>query len=135
MARQTTESDLTGLRCTRPWTEGEGQRVIDAWAASGKTVAAFARSEGLVPDRVYWWRQRLGAAPLKACTLEVRPTAESPPSFLPVRVRPSPATPPSSASVVSVWTRDGHRIEVAALDVASAVWIAALMKSLEEVPS
>jgi transposase-like protein len=61
MGRAVTERWLAELRGSRSWTEEEGQRGIEAWEASGESVAAFARRVGLVPQRVYWWRRRLGA--------------------------------------------------------------------------
>jgi transposase-like protein len=137
MAEQRTESGLAGLQGSRPWTEDEGRRVIEAWRASGLTVAAFAREAGLKSKRVYWWREQLGATPVEAGALEVRDEPRRAPVFLPVVLRPAPAEPPPGASVpVTVCAREGLRIEVALLDAASAAWVATLVRSLgEEVPS
>jgi transposase-like protein len=117
MARRSAESGFSELRGSRPWSEDEARRVIDAWRESGETVAAFARREGLIAQRVYWWRGRLAGGPVPAASL------------LPVVVR---ATPAARASSVAVWTREGHRIEVAELDEASARWVAMLVKSISE---
>jgi hypothetical protein len=94
--------------------------VIDAWRESGETVAAFARREGLVAHRVYWWRGRLGSGPLPAASL------------LPVVVRAMPEPRTSSAAGISVWTRQGHRIDAAKLDEASARWVAMVMRLISE---
>jgi transposase-like protein len=137
MTEQKTERWLTGLQDSRPWTEDEGRRVIEAWRTSGLTVAAFAREAGLKSKRVYWWREQLGAGPVKAGALEVRAEPQTAPVFLPVVLRPTPAAAPSGASVpVTVCARDGLRVEVALLDAASAAWVATLVRSLGEgVPS
>ena len=123
MAKRSVERGLSELRGSRPWAEEDARRVIDAWRASGETVAAFARREGLVPQRVYWWRDRIGAEPLPAASL------------LPVVVRATPMVQASSGVGASVWTREGHRIEVAELDEASARWVAMVMKSMSEMVS
>jgi transposase-like protein len=120
MARRTAESVFSDLQGSRPWSEDEARRVIDAWRESGETVAAFARREGLVAHRVYWWRGRLGGGPLPAVSL------------LPVVVRATPEPRTSSAVGISVWTRQGHRIDVGQLDEASARWIAMVMRSMSE---
>jgi hypothetical protein len=137
MAEQETENWLAGLRGPTPWTEEEGRRVIEAWRAGGLKVPAFAREAGLKPKRVYWWRAHLGAAPVKASAGEVREEQRTAPAFLPVVLRSAPAAPPPGASVpVTVCARGGLRVEVAALDAASAAWVATLVRSLEEeVPS
>jgi hypothetical protein len=133
---QTTEDWLAGLQGARPWTADEGRRVIEAWRTSGLTVAAFAREAELKAKRVYWWRDQLGVAPGEVSAIEVRHESPTAPAFLPVVVRAAPAQPPGGVSVpVTVCIRDGLRVEVAALDAASAAWVATLVRSLEEVPS
>jgi hypothetical protein len=42
------------------WTEIEARSVLGAWKKSGLGLEAFARSRGLVPQRLYWWRKKLG---------------------------------------------------------------------------
>lgn len=130
MNSATTERWLAELRGSRPWTETEGRRVIDAWKASGEPVSAFARRAGLVPQRVYWWRGRLGAGLVKASAQEVREVPV--PAFLPVTVR---ATLAPTLSAVTVCTQDGLRVEVKELDAASAAWVATLVRSLAEMTS
>jgi transposase-like protein len=120
MARRTAEGGFSELQGSRPWSEDEARRVIDAWRESGETVAAFARREGLVAHRVYWWRGRLGGGSLPAASL------------LPVVVRATPGPRTPSAAGISVWTRQGHRIDVTELDDASARWVAMVMKSISE---
>ena len=128
MDMQVAESWLLELQGPRPWTEPEARRVIEAWKASGETVSAFARRTGLLRQRVYCWRERLGFAPSKEATHEAREM--SVPAFLPVTVSAPPS--PSTGAVVTVCTRDGLRIEVAELDATSAAWVASLVRSLME---
>jgi hypothetical protein len=132
MFEQTMKSGLAKLRGRRPWTEDEARRVITAWKASGVTVRAFALRAGLAVDRVYRWRGRLGAVPAVESARGV--WRESPPvsALVPVVVRATPTGPPSEGSApVTVCTREGLRVEVAALDAASAAWVATLVRSLE----
>jgi hypothetical protein len=42
------------------WTEVEARSVLGAWKKSGLSIERFARSRGLVPQRLYWWKKRLG---------------------------------------------------------------------------
>src|SRR5580704_15277020 len=44
------------------WTEVEARGVLEAWRKSGLSIEAFARSRGLVPQRLYWWKRKLGIA-------------------------------------------------------------------------
>jgi hypothetical protein len=128
MGRAMTERWLAELRGSRSWTEAEGRQVITAWEASGESMAAFARSAGLVPQRVYWWRGRLGAGSAKAVAPASREVSLS--AFVPVTVRAPPV--PSLGAAVTVCMREGLRIEVTELDATSAAWVAALVRSLSE---
>ncbi len=42
------------------WTEDEGRAALEAWRASGDSLAAFARRERLDVHRLSWWKCRLG---------------------------------------------------------------------------
>ena len=44
----------------RRWTAQVAERVLAAQEASGETVTGFARQQGLSPQRLLWWRSRLG---------------------------------------------------------------------------
>lgn len=90
--------------------------MLDEWEQSGKSGAAFARSIGVVPQRLFWWRSRLGrGGPSKA------------PALLPVHVRAAPATVGAMRAPVLVTTAGGVQIEVAQLDAASAAWVVAVL--------
>ncbi|MDX2090323.1 MAG: hypothetical protein SFX73_20855, partial [Kofleriaceae bacterium] len=54
---------MRNLRVPDPhatWTEDEGRAALEAWRASGESLAAFARREGVDVQRLYWWKRRLG---------------------------------------------------------------------------
>ena len=79
-----TRLDYVQLRQRRPWTEEQARAVLAALGASSQSLAAFCRSHGLVPQRLWWWRKRLGdgvsavAAPMSLLPVEIvraRPTA------------------------------------------------------------
>ena len=46
----------------RRWTVVEARTVLSALASSGLTPSAFAKREGLDPQRVRAWQRKLGAA-------------------------------------------------------------------------
>lgn len=50
----------------RRWTAGEAITVLSALRASGLSTSAFATREGLGVERLYRWRQRLGAKSVAA---------------------------------------------------------------------
>jgi len=59
-----------------------------------------------------------------------KPVVDEAPTFLPVVVRPVPATPaPGEGGAVLV--RGEVRVEVRELDARSAAWVATVMKSLQ----
>ncbi len=37
------------------WTEVEARGALEAWKRSGMSLEAFARSRGIVPQRLHWW--------------------------------------------------------------------------------
>ena len=58
------------------WTEADARGVLAEWKHSGKTLEAFARSRGLVPQRLAWWRKRLRVAgPQTSTALTFAPAA------------------------------------------------------------
>jgi transposase-like protein len=64
-------------KCAR-WTAVEAEAVLAAVASSGLSHGAFAAREGLVPERLYSWRRRLGDTP-----------APSPAEFVEIAASPS----------------------------------------------
>ena|SRR6185436_17458568 len=96
----------------RQWTEADARRVLDDWERTGGSLEAFARSRGLVPQRIWWWRKRLRdrAATRTALTL------------VPATVIGVPTDP---AAVIRL--QHGIAIE---LTTVSPDWIAALAREL-----
>lgn len=45
---------------TDPLDEAGGRALVEAWRASGLSGAAFCRSRSLRPQRLHYWRERLG---------------------------------------------------------------------------
>lgn len=99
------------------WTESDARRVLAEWERSGHTLEAFARSRGLVPQRLAWWRKRLRAS---------RSETTAALTLVPATV--IDATAVASAGPAAM-IRLAHGI-VIELDGASPSWIAALAREL-----
>lgn len=96
------------------WTEADARRVLAEWEHSGDSLEGFARSRGLVPQRLAWWRKRL---------LAPRREASAALTFVPAAV--IGGTPAAPAAMIR--TPDGIVIEI---DGASPTWVAALAREL-----
>lgn len=70
----------------RQWTEAEARAALTELACSGESMAEFARSRGFSPQRVRYWRRRLGA-----------PAAV--PAFVPVRL---PVVTPTTLAAATI---------------------------------
>jgi transposase-like protein len=122
MGRNTERVDATLARAgaSNYWTETEAQAVLEAYEASGLSVAEFARRHGLGPQRLRWWKKR---------------RAEEGPalSFVPVHVAapPSPeAQRAAGTASMEVLLARGRRIRVEPGFDADA--LARLVRALEE---
>lgn len=98
------------------WTEDDARTVLAAQDASGLSVPAFAAREGLDPQRLYFWRRRLGNSAM---------TSEAP-TFIEVR-------PAAGRELVEIALRSGHVIRVAESIDAGA--LRRLVDALEEDPT
>ena len=83
------------------WTEIEARGVLEAWKRSGVGIEKFARSRGLVPQRLWWWKAKLGFSKV----------ANPPPALVPVRVTETRAEA-RRGEPVTVLLRSGHMIKV-----------------------
>jgi hypothetical protein len=85
------------------WTEIEARGVLEAWKRSGLSLEKYARSRGLVPQRLHWWKQKLGigAAGDQSQAL----------ALLPVRVAES-RIDGRRGEPVTVLLRSGHMLKV-----------------------
>jgi transposase-like protein len=124
MGKRTTTT-LSELGERRRWSEDEGRQVVEAWEASGESVARFARQVGLAAQRVSWWKKRLGGSGTEQLALP--PAA----AFVPVTVRAEAVQLGSAA--ITVMVGEGLRLEVADMAPNSAMWVATLVKTLREV--
>lgn len=107
------------------WTEDHARSVLKAWRESGQSGAAFARSIGVVAQRLFWWRKRLARRAAR------KAAATKAPSFVPVAVRTADPIALSASIVVTVGS-GGVRIEVRDLDDATAAWVATMVGALSE---
>lgn len=123
MGRNTETADAVLARAAASsyWSEAEAQAVLEAYEASGLSVAEFARRHGLGAQRLRWWKKR-------------RAEQEGPElSFVPVHV----AAPQSRAArkaeegaSMEVVLARGRRIRVEPGFGAGA--LARLVRALEE---
>jgi hypothetical protein len=99
------------------WTEADARGVLAEWEHSGKTLEAFARSRGLVPQRLAWWKKRLRGA---------RPQTSTALTFVPAAVI---GAAPASTATPTAAIRLPHGIVIEIEGVAPA-WVAALAREL-----
>jgi hypothetical protein len=78
------------------WTEVEARGVLEAWKKSGQPLEGYARSRGLVPQRLHWWKKKLGFGTV---------------ALLPVRVAEG-RMDARRGEPVTVLLRSGHMIKV-----------------------
>lgn len=90
--------------------------MLADWERSGITLEAFARSRGLVPQRLAWWRKRLRITPPGAITSL---------TFVPAAVSGDGGVAAGPSAVI----RLPHGI-VIELEGATPSWIAALAREL-----
>ena len=98
------------------WTAEQARSVLAAWEQSGQSGTTYARSIGVVPQRLFWWRRRLD---------ETRAQMGAKPALVPVSVRGTPVSVGSAPVVVT--TATGVRIEVNDIDATTAAWIVAVL--------
>src|SRR3989442_86405 len=55
---------VAGQRASgKRWTETDAREVLEAFARSGMTAEAFAKSRRISSQRIWFWRKRLASAP------------------------------------------------------------------------
>ena len=119
------EQWLEAMGGPQQWRPADAERVIAAWQASGKSLAAFADDYGIGAQRITWWRKRLASG---------EPATSSSMEFVPVTVRGAPELASAAAvavrATVTLTMPGGVRIEVAEPEGVSPAWIAALAGEL-----
>ena len=107
------------------WTAEVARSVLAAQAASGESVASFARSHGLQRQRLLWWRKRLA---------EWQSAAEEERSSRLVPALVSEVLPALSAieGNAQVSLRVGAEVQIDFVDAGavSPSWVAALVREL-----
>lgn len=122
-AKETGTDAYAGLRTRAHWKREDATRVLQDWADSGESMAAFARRHRLGLHRLQWWRGQLkqtGSAETTARRL------------VPAVVRRAPLITVESGATrgaVSVVTACG-RIEIFDPKTTDPRWVAALVTSL-----
>ncbi len=61
-----------GRRRWRQWTEAEARAALAEFAASGESLASFARGRGVSSNRLQYWRKRVGATTGAPSFVQVR---------------------------------------------------------------
>lgn len=110
------------------WDPDHARQVLDELEASGESVTAFARRRGLSPQRLWWWKKRVGA-PGRPGGGHQRPNALLA-TFIPVTVKA--AEPPVCSA--SLELGGGVRLDLHTLDGNSAQWVARMVRALGDAP-
>ena len=71
MARTRRRSRRPGARLR--WTVRDAQRALGAWRASGLSLPAWCRQEGVAYERVRRWRSQLASGPRRLQTAALLP--------------------------------------------------------------
>ena len=109
------------------WTERQGRRVVNAWRESGLSATEFGRRQGIGPQRLYWWRKRLGDWS-GAQVIANESTSEPRVSFIAGEVRTSPA--PFGVEPCSTVVRLPSGVSVEVIGAVSSEWVASLVNEL-----
>lgn len=91
------------------WTSTQARKVLDDCAASGLTLAEFARQHELPAKRLYRWRERLNQTP------------NAPPNPQMIELVPTPATPNAR---LYIRCPSGHTLEMSDLPTTEALRLA-----------
>jgi transposase-like protein len=128
MATKETSTDAyAGLRTRAHWKREDATRVLQDWADSGESMAAFARRHRLGLHRLQWWRGQLKQAG------SAEPLAQR---LVPAVVRGAALVtvePSATRGVVSVVTECG-RVEIFDPKATDPRWVATLVTSLQAGP-
>jgi len=98
--------------------------LVEAWEASGQTIAEFCRERGVTKRRVSYWRSRLGSPDARK--------REAPRSrMVPVRVVDEAPMPTSASATcrIEAHLRNGRQIAITAPN--EPTWIAMWIDALE----
>jgi hypothetical protein len=105
------------------WSEAQAKQLLDEWESSGEALAAYARRCAVHPQRLAWWRKRLGGVHRPVA----RPAA---PAFAPVTVGVACAAAERAPIAAAIDFGDSMHVELRTLDDASAQWVATVARAL-----
>lgn len=109
------------------WSAADAYSALAAAEKSGLSLRAFAQSEGVDPQRLYWWRRRLGAG-ADAQASSKRAVAAEAPMF--VEIGPG-EVPVSDAPAIEVVLRSGRVLRVPGSGSFDAAVLSRLIELLE----
>lgn len=127
MSKRAIEELAEELRGKR-WTRGDAQRVMRAWRESGEGPSTFARRMGVMVQRLYWWRSRIGGGDEKPAAAGVALEQALAPLLLPVTVRGAMQSSGGEAALVA--EVGSVRVEVRDVQAVPAPWLCALLGGL-----
>jgi hypothetical protein len=104
----------------RQWTPERARRELEAWRASGESLAAFARRRRFSSQRLRWWRDRLAQWSGDG-------EGRESPRLVPVAVA-APVAP--GAPAVTLHLPGGPRVEVEDVAAVPPVWLATFVLAL-----
>ncbi len=71
--RRSRRSGARGRGATLRWTARDARRALEAWRASGLSLPAWCRQEGVAYERVRRWRSKLASGPRRPQTAALLP--------------------------------------------------------------
>jgi len=112
----------------RRWNATTARSVLTAWRASGTSLTAFARENGIGVWRLGWWRKQLEAGQSSRPAPRTAPIA--PLTFVPATVTSSGST----QARIGVRLPSGVEVEAADANALPVQWLAALARALGREP-
>ena len=88
------------------WTEEEARRHVAAFERSGLSLVAFCERLGVSPQRMYYWRARLGGSSGTSSVPQL-------PQLVEVALRPAPTAAAAAGQIVLEFP-SGHVVRVPA---------------------
>ncbi len=131
--RNSAERGLSAQIRARRWTEADARRVVEAWEDSGQSGTSFGERLGLVPQRLYWWRDRLAKIDRKPAHGQSKHVQPVKAPLVPVTVRDAGHTLQTGGAPIVVEADLGLMVKVSQVDATTAAWVAVLARVLRGV--
>jgi hypothetical protein len=96
---------MANRRYWKQWSEEHAGLVLDEADRSGLSDARFARDQGIEPNRLAWWRKRLGRR-------RVEPATGDSIAFVELKARSQGNPVGAQTSPVKVHLQNGRQVEV-----------------------